>query len=178
MNRPIGLDFLGEEGGRRLGLAVLAAGALAAALAGWRFASLHAEIESLTRRVEAAPMRAPAAVGLKRVASADPAADLRRAQAVLDGLSTPWNDLFAEIERAVGPRVALLGIQPEAASGRVTIQAEAKSLGEALDFAERLGRGTLLGDPFLSSHEVRTQDPNRPVRFTLVARWRAAPGPQ
>jgi hypothetical protein len=175
VNRPIGIDFLAEGRRPRLGVALLAAGALCAALAGWRFAALHTEIASLGDRITA---RERPREDLKRVSLAESDGDLRRAQAVLDRLSAPWNELFAEIERAVGPRVALLGVTPELANGRVTIQAEAKSLGEALDFAERLGRGQAVGDAFMSSHEVRTQDPHRPVRFTLVARWRAAPKPQ
>src|SRR5262249_36097798 len=150
----------------------LAAGVLCALLAGWRFATLHAEIASLGEGIAA---RERPREEVKRVSLAEADGDLRRAQAVLDRLSAPWNELFAAIERAVGPRVALLGVTPELANGRVTIQAEAKNLAEALDFAERLGRGKAVGDAFMSAHEVRAQDPHRPVRFTLVARWNAAP---
>jgi hypothetical protein len=31
-----------------------------------------------------------------------------------------------------------------------------------------------VGDALFTTHEVRVQDPQRPVRFTLEARWRGA----
>ena len=176
MIRPIVLDILGGE--RRVpvaGVALLAAGVIAAAAFGWRFAVLRAEIADLGERIDAkrSSVPAPPSATAVRVAGVDAAADLRRAQIVLRQLGMPWNDLFSEIERAVDANVGLLGLQPELAAGRVSITAEAKDLNAALAFAERLNGGKVLSDAFLTAHEVRTQDAQRPVRFTVSARWAA-----
>jgi len=179
MIRPIALELAGD-GGRPLGgLALLAAALLVAAALGARFALLRGEIGELTGRLEAlhAAGRSRSAAAVLRVSSADVAADLKRAQLVLRELGAPWNQLFAEVERAVGADVALLDLQPERAAGRVTIAGEARNLEAALAFAERLGRGPALADAVLAAHELRVQDPQRPVRFIVNARWTSGGAP-
>jgi hypothetical protein len=174
MIRPIDLDVLAPQTrAPRAGLALLSlAVALAAALT-WRFALVSADAAALEERVDAAYLGARATPGALAVrASGDFAADLKRAQGALGQLAAPWNGLFEDLERAVSrSEVGLLGVQPELAAGRVVLVAEAKSIADALAFTERLNEGKVLADAFLAAHEVRAQDPQRPVRFTVSARW-------
>jgi hypothetical protein len=176
VKRDLELDFLAVEPRvPRAGAALLVVGLLAAALAAGRFAALRAEARDLARRMEArTPPRALAVAA--QGAESGTAADLSRARAVLRRLAAPWDELFAEVEAAVGPDVALLGVQPDLASARVRITGEARTLAQGLAFAARLNRGPALGEAMFSTHEVRVQDPQRPVRFTLEARWKAAEG--
>jgi Tfp pilus assembly protein PilN len=177
MRRDIELDFLAVEPRvPRAGLALLAAGALCAALAGWRFAALQEETRRLEARIDSLRAGRHERVQARDGRSAAPevAADLSRARTVARRLAAPWDELFAEVEAAVGPDVALLAIQPDLANARIALTGEARSIGHGLAFAARLNRGAALGEALLTAHEVRVQDPQRPVRFTLEARWRAA----
>jgi len=174
MIRAIDLDVLGHE--RRLppaGLGLLAVALVAVIFLGWRFALLRAESGELADRIEAeqASGRAGPVPGALRVATGDAAAEFKRAQGVLRNLAAPWNDLFNEIEAAIGSDIGLLGLQPELAAGRVAISGEARNFESAVRFAERLNAGGVLREAFLSAHEVRVQDAQRPVRFVVSARW-------
>jgi hypothetical protein len=173
MIRPIRLELLADPRAPLAGLALLAAGGVILLALVVQFVSLRGELADLGERMQALQTagRARGAGALVRTGSKDIAADLRKAQSVLRQLAAPWNELFTELERAVAPDVGLLGLQPELAAGRVTIAGEAKNLDAALAFAERVNRGKALSDAFLVSHEIRVQDAQRPVRFTLSARW-------
>jgi hypothetical protein len=176
MSRPLAIDFMPRR--RRppaAGAAVLAlALALAAGIA-WHYRGLTRDIERLNAQADS--LRAP---GARRAAnaplSAEGSAEVLRVSRVVRQLSTPWNELFTAIEGAVGENVALLGIQPEPAAARVTLTGEAKNYGEALWFAQRLSSGGTLAEAFLTGHELRRDGSQRPVRFTIVARWLALEG--
>jgi hypothetical protein len=176
MTRALGIDFA-ARGARppAAGLALLALGGALAAALGWHYRGVLQEIERVEARLESLQPAgaAPGRAGLKRGASREGAAELMRAQAVLQQLSAPWNDLFAAVEGALGEHVALLGVQPDAAAARVAVTAEARDIGEALWFAQRLSKSGVLAEAFLTGHEARPQGAARPVRFTLSARWRA-----
>jgi hypothetical protein len=44
-----------------------------------------------------------------------------------------------------------------------------------LAYVQRLQTSTLLRYPMLDSHDVKTDDPQRPVRFAMTAEWRELP---
>lgn len=178
LKRAIELDFLAVDAPRpAAGTLLLAAGVLGAALLGWRFVQLQEESARLAERIDAlgAGRAFERAEGRKAAASPELAGELVRARAVAHSLAVPWHELFADIEGAVTPHVALLGVQPDLANARVMVTGEAKTLRHGLAFTDRLGRGRVVRDAMLTNHEVRTQDPQRPVRFTVEARWRTSP---
>ena len=97
---------------------------------------------------------------------------------VAQELGTPWTRLLAELESASrdsSGTVALLSIEPDHAKHQVRVGGEARDLPLALAYAERLQRSPLLRFAMLESHEVRSDDPQRPVRFALIAEWRELP---
>ncbi len=55
------------------------------------------------------------------------------------------------------------------------ITGEAKDLPLALAYVQRLQSSSLLRYPMLDSHELKADDPQRPVRFAMTAEWREAP---
>lgn len=168
MKPEIALDFLARDPRVPVaGIALLGVALGLAALLGLQFAQLRAEIAAQNEALQAARPAPPRV----RPAPPESAVDLKRAQGVLRRLAAPWNALFAEVEVAVGANVALLAIQPDVGNARVTLTGEAKNLREALAFAERLNGGKVLSEAILGGHEVRVQDPHRPVRFTIEARW-------
>jgi hypothetical protein len=54
----------------------------------------------------------------------------------------------------------------------VHITGESRDLPRVLAYLGRLQSSALLRYPMIDSHEVRTDDPQRPVRFALSAEWR------
>ena len=89
-------------------------------------------------------------------------------------LGTPWTALLSELEAASRQsqgQVAILSIEPDHEKHRVHISGESRNLSLALAYVERLQTTHALRYPMLDSHEVKADDPERPVRFELTADW-------
>jgi Tfp pilus assembly protein PilN len=166
------LDFRRKrEASRWLGLALLAAGAAAAATGLWHHQALEQEaltvereiarLEKTSRPVARAPTREERDFG----------PELKRAEQVVRQLALPWDRLFQAVEAASSKNVALLSVQPDSSRHEVRIYAEAKNFSAMLGYIERLQAGDWLKQVRLENHQVREQDPERPVRFTLTASW-------
>lgn len=100
------------------------------------------------------------------------ALEVKRANEVLRQLSLPWYGLLQTIESAGGKDVALLGLEPDTEKRLVKISGEAKNIAAMLDYIKQLENQDLFGNVYLQSHHIQLQDPERPVRFVLVAVWR------
>lgn len=109
-------------------------------------------------------------------AARDPAAEreLAQTEVVARRLSLPWDELFRAIESASAQRVALLSIDPDAQSGRLTITGEAVDHRAVLAYLSRLSRLPQLRQVHLLEHEVQDEAPQS-VRFVVAAHWRALP---
>lgn len=94
--------------------------------------------------------------------------EVRRANEVLRRLSLPWDRLFQAVESASGKEVALLSIDPDLEKGVVKISGEAKNLAAALEYIQKLEKQEMFGTVYLQSHQLQRQDPEKPVRFTLL----------
>ncbi|MBV8145095.1 MAG: hypothetical protein JO184_08810 [Gammaproteobacteria bacterium] len=94
---------------------------------------------------------------------------------VVRELGTPWTHLLAELEGAShdsASDIALLSVEPDEAKHLVHVTGESRDLPRVLAYVSRLQTSLLLRYPMLDSHEVRSEDPQRPVRFALSAEWR------
>jgi hypothetical protein len=100
-------------------------------------------------------------------------AQIEEAAGVLAQLKTPWSALFRSIEAAHGDEVALLGLQPDIARHSLSIVGEAKEYGDALAYVARLRNEAKLANAHLVGNEVKEDDPQRPVLFTVSANWKA-----
>lgn len=100
--------------------------------------------------------------------------ELNKATRVIERLDTPWADLFTAVENAFDTRVTLLAVEPDTERKEVRLTAEAKDLSAMLDYVKQVRTSTVLVSAYVASHQVNIQDPQRPVRFTLLARWVAA----
>lgn len=97
--------------------------------------------------------------------------ELRIARQVIDQLDTPWNTLFSAIESTYDDNVTLLGIEPEPTRQEVKLIAEAKDFSAMAAYLRKARQSKVLHDAWLLNHQVNSQDPLRPVRFTVSATW-------
>ncbi len=116
----------------------------------------------------------------KQVSSADARStgsttedQMQQALVVVEQLALPWSPLFNAIERAHTETVALLAVQPDAQRRSVTIIGEAKGYNDVLAYVARLREEARLKNVYLVGNEVREDQPQRPVAFTVSADWRS-----
>lgn len=155
-----------------LGALLLGLGAVAAAVVGLEYRAVQARRAAVELRLTAVALAAQRSTRLPL----EPLLEGRGQTAVRE-LSTPWTALLAELESASqdsASQVALLGVEPDHAKHSVHIIGEARNLGLALAYVQRLQRSSALRYPMLESHQVQAEDPEHPVRFELTSEWRDA----
>jgi hypothetical protein len=162
---------------RRAGL-VIAACVLVSAWAwmAWRHTMLQSELdgwqsdrERLSRRESAA--RAPGSAADKERLQTE----LRLANRVIDALNRPWDDLFSAVDTARSDKATLLAVEPDTERREVRLTAEAKDLAGMLDYLKKVRATPALKNAALAEHQVSLQDAQRPVRFSILAKWSKAP---
>lgn len=163
--RALEINFAGY--GRRALWAprVLLAVALVLALdVGLTYRNLARSIaEAQARLAQAEPRAAPA-----RKVSPE---ELAAARETFDRLALPWDGLFAALESAANDEIALLGIEPDPKAGKVLISGDSKDYPAVLAFVLNLARTGGLGQVELVRHEVKPNDPQRAVAFSVSAAW-------
>lgn len=100
------------------------------------------------------------------------AREVTKANEVLRRITLPWDELFAAVESAAPGEVALLTMEPDAELRVLKISGEAKHFAAMLDYIRLLEGRPMFHTVTLSNHQVQVADPQRPVRFSLVAAWR------
>lgn len=120
---------------------------------------------------DAAPApRSPAAVR-------PDAAELARVQLVrrtARNMATPWPELLATLESKPA-NVALLAVQPTAASRSLSLTAEAATPADMLAWLRRLQADPRLNAVVLVSHQLQAQSPGTPLRFQIEGHWGETP---
>ena len=119
------------------------------------------ENESIVARAQ--PGKPPAAP-----ASAE---EVALARDTVERLALPWPKLFAALEAAASDQVALLAIEPDTKSGTVKISGDSKDYLAALGYVLNLSKADALSHVQLVRHEVKQNDPQRPVAFSITAAW-------
>lgn len=174
--RRLHLDFIARDrvpAGAWIALFAALACSAATVFAAMRMNDLVERAESQNARLRARLER-PAAAAPARGAQALEE-EIRRAKLISQQLAFPWGSLLDAIEAAATKQTALLALQPDIAQGVVRISAEAKNLGDAMEYVQRLAASPAMRNAHLSSHQVQAQDPLHPVRFVVTAQLPAAP---
>lgn len=171
--RKLELDFQRKASPFGAGGVVLL---LLALLLGGKLFADYQEIAAQVEQGEARLARLERLTGHKVARAGKPESDIygteiKRANEVIAQLTLPWDQLFAAVEEAAGKDVALLSIQPDRRKGVVAIGGEAKDIAAMLDYMRSLGEQQPLQQVALQSHQIQQQDPQRPVRFNLSAKW-------
>lgn len=174
--RALVLNFAnGPSRLRRTGNVLFVLSLLLAAAVAWQCLTLVQERD--TWRAKRAGLltvqRKAAAAGGGATAGLAPAmaGELNYARGVIDRLSLPWDRLFNEMDASVDEHVVLLGVEPDAGTGKLMLTAEARSFAAMLDYEKRLSQSALLRDIHVQSHQVQVQNTQRPVRFVIGASW-------
>lgn len=100
--------------------------------------------------------------------------ELAQVRATVARLSLPWEKLFGAIESAASDKVAVLSVEPDTKAGTVVISGDSKDYLAALSYVASLGESEALSQVQLVRHEVKPNDPQRAVAFTVNARWNGA----
>jgi len=161
-----------------LGLGVLVAASAALALTGGYYQTLNQQIafwESKLDRIERlSSHRALALRPLTEQAARAQILEVKQANQVVYQLNLPWNALFKAVETSGGPNIALLSMEPDLQKGTVKISGEAKNLNALLNYVRQLSTREVFGSVFLQNHQIQHADPEKPLRFSLLAHWKGA----
>jgi Tfp pilus assembly protein PilN len=177
--RRLRIDFLRSPGApSATGIAFLLVGALSSTMSVSWYVSVLGEVEQLETSVsemKRMSRRVPGRMTESPRDARETQQEIRIANQVVQQMTLPWDRLFRELETAATKEVALLAVQPDVSSRQVRISGEAKSFKAMLDYSRRLEQTDMLGEVVLLGHEVRSQDPQRPVAFSLSAGWSDRP---
>ena len=105
------------------------------------------------------------------IADAQTQADIRRANAVIDRLVVPWDELFIALEGADARGIGLLSLTPNARDRTLQLVGEARTMDELLAYVERMAMQSGLRQVHLQSYSVAARDGVPVVSFTLAATW-------
>jgi hypothetical protein len=164
--------------GQPLGLALLAAGALAALVGAFVWTEAWSSQVAQARTLAALESQMDdAANRAARPAPGTPGemASSRAALGVARGLQTPWADLLTALESAPHEHVALLGIEPSIAKQTVRLVVEGRDPAAMLEYLAALQSDVRLSQVVLVSHQVQTQVIGQPIRFQVQAAWATTP---
>ena len=103
---------------------------------------------------------------------AEQALEIKNANEVLHHLSVPWDILFKAVESSGGSKITLLALEPDFEKKQVKISGEASNYHAVMTYIVQLQGQDVFDTVYLQNHDVRQEDPDRPVRFTLLANWR------
>jgi hypothetical protein len=160
----IELDFVRRRPASRWAGRVLLAVALGVA---GEMSFTFVQLERSVKSNEAVVARAQPRKPVPQV-SAD---DVALARDTVNRLGLPWTKLFAALEAAANDQVALLAIEPDTKTGTVTISGDSKDYLAALTYVLNLSHADTLSRVQLVRHEVKQNDPQRPVSFSISAAW-------
>jgi HAMP domain-containing protein len=100
--------------------------------------------------------------------------EIKTAQATVRQLALPWSQLIDSLERASMKDVALLNIQPDAQNRVLRVTGEARREELMLQYLRRLSATGNFAEVHLVNHQVREEDPQRPIQFSVQARFRSS----
>lgn len=175
--RPLHLDYQRSfKPYPWLGFGVLAAALAAMVLAGGYYLRLGQHIVELEARVDRGErlsgLRSHSPRPAAKQAMQEQMLEVQHANQVLRQLTLPWDSLFQAVESAGGKSIAMLSMEPDVENGVVRISGEARNFNAVLDYVKKLDGREEFGSVHLQNHQVRQDDPEKPVLFSLLAVWK------
>jgi Tfp pilus assembly protein PilN len=100
---------------------------------------------------------------------------VKSAETIVRQLTLPWATLIEVLEGANTKDVAVLQVQPEAQQRVLRITAEARHHKAMLQYLQKLAGNRALEEVHLLNHQVQTDDPQKPLQFSVQASFKVAP---
>ena len=97
--------------------------------------------------------------------------DYAEARQIINRISSPWGAFFTGIESLSKKNVAILSIEPDIQTGQMRIEGEAKDYAAALSLVAKLRATEPFSEVFLLRHEIKHDDPQKPVSFIVSMHW-------
>lgn len=88
-------------------------------------------------------------------------------------LDYSWQPAFAALEAAHSGKIALVSLEAGQGKKQMSIVAEARRLADAVEYVTQLGHQNGVKRAVLLQHEVREDDAEKPVRFSVQLEMRA-----
>jgi hypothetical protein len=156
---------------RRAGWLLWAVAAAFAVDVGASYMKTRDALSLRTEELTAAHGAVPAAPERKDYKPKDVEREVSFARTTVHRIALPWADLFRALSASAVDGVVLAGIQPDAESGLVRVQAEADNMPAMLTYVARLEANPYFRNVALVRHEIRPDQPRRPVAFLVAAGW-------
>ena len=176
---PLHFDFMRAAPVPRWRWALLAAAAALLVPVSNAYQEAAAQREQAQLRVDVAERQAkqrPRRPGrADEAADAQDAASAQRANAVIDQLTVPWDELFQTLEGADARGVAVLSLAPNARDRTLRLAGEARQMNELLAYVSRLAERPALAQVHLLGYSTVVKDGAPLISFTLAASWKVAP---
>jgi Tfp pilus assembly protein PilN len=163
---------------KKAGIALLVLGVVAALQLGSRYYELSEQVglwEAKTAEIERLTQHGPGKTRRTGKRPEQLGSEMKRARETLLQLALPWDELFRAVEASDYDQVALLAIEPDPQKKLVRISGEARTVSCMLQYLRVLQEAPVLSDVYLHSHQIRQQDPDKPVHFTVQASWVTQP---
>ncbi len=100
---------------------------------------------------------------------------VKAAETIVRQLTLPWATLIEVLEGATTKDVAVLQVLPEAQQRVLRITAEARHHKAMLQYVQKLAANRALEEVHLLNHQVQTDDPQKPLQFSLQATFKVGP---
>ncbi|MBI3902531.1 MAG: PilN domain-containing protein [Nitrosomonadales bacterium] len=157
-----------------LGVCLAGVVAVALVLLAIYFVHLRNQVDALEFRLDRAASKESARKSAGPTSEAgrlNLSQEIKNANDALHHLSVPWGTLFDAVESSRGSRVTLLTLEPDFEKRQVKIGGEAKNYDAIMKYITEMQGRDIFGPVYLQHHEIRHDDPEKPVRFTLLANW-------
>jgi Tfp pilus assembly protein PilN len=158
-----------------LGVLLLLAALAVLALLGGHTLTLNRQIDVWEKQVQRIEQlsshRARASRPLTEQEARAQVLEVKQANQVMRQLGLPWNALFRAVESSGGKNIALLSMEPDMQKGTVKLSGEAKDIDALLDYVRQLSKREVFSSVFLLNHQIRQDDPEKPLHFAVLAYW-------
>lgn len=175
MMQRLNLDLVKSQMPVWPGMLVLVIALVGILFSYWQYSVVNEHnvvMESELAQVDVARLKSHAANRSTALSTTELEVEGRHAREVASLLLLPWHDLFSALESASQNNIALLAIEPDYKKLQVRITAEAKDFDILIRYLKRLGDTPQLKFVRLLRYEVREDDAQHPLRFTIEASWR------
>ena len=165
---PLGLEYQLRPRSRWAAWSLLLLAVAYTADVGWSYLKVKDALAARTAELASLPKPRQ----IERYEPRNLENELAFARATIHKIALPWNELFKALSTSNVEGVDLLSVEPEIDSGTVRVIAEAKDLTAMLTYLSRLESNKYFRSVRVTRHEIKGNDPRRPVLFTVVASWR------